>query len=99
MSQSAFDPGLPDRAAGAPMTCEDCVEFLLDYVDGVLSAAERARFEAHLGICRDCVVYLENYKKAAALVAGTGERPTASSGADVPEAMIRAILRAREEKR
>lgn len=40
------------------LTCAELVELVTDYVEGALSPADRARFDAHLGVCEGCSVYL-----------------------------------------
>jgi anti-sigma factor RsiW len=77
------------------MTCQELVEFLMDYLDGLLSEPERRCFEKHLGECPDCVAYLATYQQAIRL---GKEACTASDGAipsDVPEDLVRAVLAAR----
>jgi anti-sigma factor RsiW len=76
------------------VTCQELVEFLMNYLDGALSEAERSLFEEHLGECPDCVAYLATYQDAVrlgkAVCAGEGPVP-----AEVPEDLVRAILAAR----
>jgi anti-sigma factor RsiW len=40
------------------LACTELVELVTDYMDGVLPPAERARFDAHLAECPDCVEYV-----------------------------------------
>lgn len=51
------------------MTCKRAIEKLMEYLDGELSAAGRAEFEAHLAICAACRSYLATYGKTCDLVA------------------------------
>ena len=37
------------------MTCRQVVELMTDYLDGALSAADRARFEEHIAGCDGCM--------------------------------------------
>lgn len=76
------------------LTCRELSGFLMDYLDGVLDAATRARFDAHLQICPMCVDYLANYQRAVRLGrdAFAGDDPVP---ADVPEELVRAVLAAR----
>lgn len=41
------------------MTCRELVELVTAYRDGVLSARDRDRFDAHLSVCPPCVTYVE----------------------------------------
>jgi anti-sigma factor RsiW len=40
------------------MTCRQVVELMTDYLEGALSAADRARFEEHIAGCDGCQAYL-----------------------------------------
>lgn len=89
-------PPCPDAAN--TVSCQDCVEFLIDYLDGQLPEAEKFKFESHIAFCKDCEVYLENYRKAAAIAAGAGRQDRTKAAAEVPEALIQAILRTRKHE-
>ena len=41
------------------LTCKDFVELVTDYLEGALPPQDSARFEAHLAVCPDCNIYLE----------------------------------------
>ena len=41
------------------VTCQELVEILTDYLDGVLDPAERADIERHIVFCRGCATYVE----------------------------------------
>jgi predicted anti-sigma-YlaC factor YlaD len=41
------------------LTCQELVELVTDYLEGVLPPGDTARFEAHLVDCEDCTAYLE----------------------------------------
>jgi anti-sigma factor RsiW len=40
------------------LACNELVELVTAYVEGALAAGERARFDAHLTECPDCVEYV-----------------------------------------
>ena len=40
------------------LTCKELVELVTDYLEGSLTARERARFEEHLAMCGGCRNYL-----------------------------------------
>ena len=42
--------------------CNQLVELVTDYLDGVLDPAVAARFDAHLLECDGCVNYLEQFR-------------------------------------
>ena len=40
------------------LACNELVELVTDYMEGTLPPVERARFDAHLSECPDCVEYV-----------------------------------------
>ena len=44
------------------MKCRDVVELMTDYLEGALSAEDRARFEDHIAGCDGCRAYLEQLR-------------------------------------
>ena len=76
------------------MTCREILDFLMDYLDGGLSSAQRAVFEEHLAICTSCVAYLHNYQQTVKVGKSLA---AADQGEDVPEELVEAILAARKE--
>jgi anti-sigma factor RsiW len=79
------------------MTCRDLTAFLDDYLAGELLPEVRTRFDAHLAICANCARYLMQYRQAIALgrqaFSGDDDLP-----ADVPQALVDAILAARASR-
>jgi anti-sigma factor RsiW len=60
------------------MTCEEVAARVTDYLDGALSATDRARFEAHLETCDECRTYVAQFAQTLnALGALHGEGPDA----------------------
>ena len=55
------------------MTCQELVELVTDYLEGALSPAERARFEAHLDDCDDCPMYVDQLRTTISLVGRLNE--------------------------
>lgn len=49
------------------LSCQELVELVTDYLEGALPPEESARFEAHIGICDGCNVYLEQMRQTIAL--------------------------------
>jgi anti-sigma factor RsiW len=45
------------------LTCQQLVELVTDYLEGSLSAAQRARFEEHLTKCAGCQNYLAQMRQ------------------------------------
>ena len=79
----------------AALTCREFAEFLMAYDDGELPPAERARFDAHLAECPDCVAYLKSYRITVALGRRAFADEDADAGDEVPEELVQAILAAR----
>ena len=44
------------------MTCRECVELLMAFLDGELDAALCEHFRQHLERCPPCVTYVETYQ-------------------------------------
>ena len=45
------------------LACNELVELVTAYVEGALPAGERARFDAHLAECPDCVEYVAQFHR------------------------------------
>lgn len=56
-----------------PLTCQELVELITDYLEGALPTDERARFEQHLGRCTGCSNYLEQMRISIRLAGKLGE--------------------------
>jgi anti-sigma factor RsiW len=44
------------------LACKELVELVTEYLEGTLPPSERARFDAHLGLCPGCRTYLEQMR-------------------------------------
>jgi len=77
------------------ITCGELVEFLDDYLDGQLSATQRAAFEAHLTLCPGCRDYLKTYRETSVL-ARAALRDQLDVPEQIPDELVSAILSARE---
>ena len=45
------------------MPCQELVEVITDYLEGVLPEPDRIRFEEHLGICGKCQEYVDQFRR------------------------------------
>lgn len=79
------------------MTCREFTEFIMDYLSGELESSRRALFEHHLEECVNCQRYLKGYEASSALGKHAFDDADAAVPADVPEALIQAILSARRQ--
>ena len=75
------------------LTCRELTDFLADYFAHGLGPDERALFERHLAECDECVAYLRSYATTMRLAKDAHAEDRVP--ADVPEALVRAILAAR----
>jgi anti-sigma factor RsiW len=66
------------------MRCREVVELMTDYLEGALSPADVARFEAHLAGCDGCRAYLEQMRTTRRLAGRLGDEP-------VPEELRREL--------
>lgn len=55
------------------MSCQELVELVTDYLEGALSPADAARFEAHVAACPGCDAYLEQMRTTIAVTRASGE--------------------------
>lgn len=81
------------------MTCREFVEFLEAYLSRDLGPAEQAEFERHLAACEACRRYLESYRKAVELGKRAFEPSADPVPPQVPESLVRAILKAKKEQK
>ncbi len=77
------------------MTCQELVDFLLEYLEGELPGESRRVFEAHLGECPPCQAYLDTYTETIRLGRLACRDAETSLPADVPEQLVEAVLAAR----
>ena len=66
------------------LTCRDGVERLMDYLEGVLGASERAAIDAHVAGCPRCIAFVKSYVETprivrAATAAGAARRSVATA--------------------
>jgi predicted anti-sigma-YlaC factor YlaD len=45
-----------------PISCQEVVELVTDYLEGAMAPEEVARFEHHLSLCEGCVFYVEQIR-------------------------------------
>ncbi|PWT79609.1 MAG: hypothetical protein C5B57_13710 [Blastocatellia bacterium] len=80
---------------GSPITCRELTSFIADYLAGELQGEVHRAFEHHLSLCRNCVQYLADYRRAVALGPGAYADDPPGVPGDVPEELVTAILAAR----
>jgi len=57
------------------MKCREMVELMTEYLEGALSAGDRARFEDHIAGCDGCRSYLEQMRSTIHLVGRIPDEP------------------------
>ena len=77
------------------LACRELVELVTDYLEGVLPAAERDRFEAHLASCRGCRAYLQQMRE---LVCISGRIPPESIRPAPPPELLRIFAAWKRER-
>ena len=73
------------------VTCREVISFLLEYLEGTLSDAERKRFERHLAICDSCTAYLHTYEMTIRM-----EKFVLLEETDIPEDLVKAVVASRD---
>ena len=72
------------------ISCQQLIEYCLDYLEGDLPDDEQLRFRRHLGQCSDCVTFFETYRR-------TPELSREILSTSIPQAVkdsVRSFLRA-----
>ena len=69
------------------MNCRQVVELMTDYLEGTLSAADRARFEEHIAGCDGCRAYLAQMRATRRIIGRLADEP-------IPEPVERELLEA-----
>lgn len=69
-------------------TCQEVVEIISDYLEGMMAPPERERCEMHLTVCAACRIYLEQLRETISL---TGRLSEESVPDDTREALMAAF--------
>ncbi len=89
--------GLMFRHIHSMMTCKEFEDFVLGYIEGELSVQQRAGFDLHLRLCRECRQYLEAYQRSIDVNRAVFTSEDDSLPDDMPENLIKAILKLRDQ--
>jgi anti-sigma factor RsiW len=68
------------------MRCVQFTELVTDWQEGALSDEVRAEVEEHLGLCPDCVDYVEQIRATISVLRGVEEAPPEAARAAALEA-------------
>ena len=72
------------------MTCRELTDFLSDYVGDELPQPVRRRFKFHLWMCRNCWIYVSQFRETVA--AGKRVCDDAPVDGPIPEEVVQAIM-------
>jgi anti-sigma factor RsiW len=75
-----------------PISCQEVVELVTDYLEGAMPPVEVERFEHHLALCDGCAWYVEQIRMTIEVVGRAGEE-------DVPPDVREGLLAAFREFR
>ena len=56
-----------------PISCQEVVELVTDYLEGAMSPEDVARFDHHLSLCEGCVFYVDQIRMTIAAVGRIGD--------------------------
>ena len=70
------------------LTCQELVELITDYLDGVMPNEQRVAFEGHIAICPPCRGYLAEIRRTVQVAGTLTEDMIPPEGRDV---MLRAF--------
>ena len=76
------------------LTCQEVLDYLTEYLEGLLPSGVHARLDEHLAVCPDCVAYLRNLQASIAVARRASHDDPALL--QVPEELVQAILEARK---
>ena len=75
-------------APGLTISCQEVVELVTDYLEGVLDSDTAAEVEAHLGLCQGCNLYVEQMR---ATIQALGRVPVESLSDHAQAELVRAF--------
>jgi anti-sigma factor RsiW len=70
------------------ISCQEVVELVTDYLEGVLDSDTAAEVEAHLGLCDGCYIYVEQMR---ATIRALGNVPVSTLTEDAQAELVRAF--------
>jgi len=75
------------------MTCREFTEFIGPLLDGDLEAHTLAALREHVSACADCLKYFRNHLDMIRLARAALAEPDAHAPLDMPEDLMREILK------
>jgi anti-sigma factor RsiW len=77
-----------NRHRNGPLTCQEMVELVTDYIDGRMDDSTRARFEEHVAECDACTLYIEQMRQT---IVALGRIPAESISSEAEEELMAAF--------
>ncbi|HEU5439041.1 MAG TPA: zf-HC2 domain-containing protein [Ktedonobacterales bacterium] len=68
------------------LSCQELVELVTDYLEGMMTPEDRMRFDDHLGICTGCRCYLVQMRQTLTLA---GNLPAETISAEALDTFLR----------
>lgn len=75
-------------APGRTISCQEVVELVTEYLEGVLDSDTATEIEAHLNLCTGCDLYLDQMR---ATIRALGTVPVSTLSEDAQAELIRAF--------
>jgi anti-sigma factor RsiW len=72
--------------------CQDGVELLMEYLEGLLPESQRDSVEAHVAGCPRCVAFVDSYRQTPRII-------RSATAGDVPEDVAASLRRFLTERR
>jgi anti-sigma factor RsiW len=76
------------------MTCRECAELLLEYLEGALDTEQAQRLQRHLADCPPCVIFVETYRLTITM---TRKLPCGELPPDVARRLWEAMQRCQDQ--
>ena len=80
------------------LTCKEFDDFMVDYLDGDLTAWQKFMCWLHVKMCRECAHFIQQYQKVIKLGRSAFDTPDDRVPDSVPEELIEAALAHRNAK-
>jgi anti-sigma factor RsiW len=77
-----------NRHRNGPLTCQEMVELVTDYIEGRMDDFTRARFEEHVTECDACTLYIEQMRQT---IVALGRIPAESISSEAEEELMAAF--------
>ncbi len=77
-----------NRHRNGPITCQEMVELVTDYIEGRMDDSTRARFEGHVAECDACTLYIEQMRQT---IVALGRIPAESISSEAEEELMAAF--------